>query len=427
MQWPEPAHTEQSLARLARPTKGGAVRIRIALGTAVAVVAVPASLFAVFSSSSAASTRLTRHEANSHHRTVKINDTLMSYAQARAAATMVTYADAVEAGQVKTYLTEIAYLKAVAAHRNSNKSKKLRRKRQRRPAAAAQARAVAVAAPASAPRRSTRDATSTNTADWACIRQHESGGNYAVGNEGAYQQFRIGTWHGLTGHRSPRLKDYPAAVQDARRTEAVFPARLGALDHPVHLRAVKTEPSMGFRVSGARIEDNTEHRFEGLHTTGRTPCGDMPERTTPSTLAVRGANAHLAGARPHRAEPGVRPSHPRRRGGAVRIPHCSSRRRWPLLLLSSQLYFMSLFSSGPAWAQATRHRAVGSHQGAALNQSVRINDKLMSYSQARQVARMVTYAEAAQQATFFKDLAFFQAVATQGADHPGRMDGDRRL
>ena len=47
---------------------------------------------------------------------------------------------------------------------------------------------------------------------------------------------------------------------------------------------------------------------------------------------------------------------------------------------------------------------------------MRINDKLMSYSQARKVAQMATYAnavQAAQQATFYKDLAFFQAVAAQ--------------
>src|ERR1700735_5616333 len=63
MQWPEPAYTEQSLARLARPTKGGAVRIRVALGTALAVIAIPAIFFACFSSTSAATSRLTRHEA----------------------------------------------------------------------------------------------------------------------------------------------------------------------------------------------------------------------------------------------------------------------------------------------------------------------------------------------------------------------------
>ena len=208
MQWPEPAHTEQSLARLARPTKGGAVRIRIALGTAVAVVAVPASLFAVFGSSSAASTRLTRHEAVGQHPTVEINDKLMSYAQARKAATMVTYADAVEAGQVTTYLTEIAYLKAVAAQKQQQEQQAAAQA-----AAAAAARAAAVVATAPASSGGASDATSTNTANWACIRQHESGGNYAVGNGGAYQ-FEFGTWNRLTGLPSP-AQDYPAAVQDA--------------------------------------------------------------------------------------------------------------------------------------------------------------------------------------------------------------------
>ncbi len=232
MQWPEPAYTEQSLARLARPTKGGAVRIRIALGTAVAVIAIPAIFFAFFSSTSAASTRLSRHEAISRHRTVKIDDTLMSYAQAQNVARMVTYAGAVEAGEVKTYLTEISYIKAVAAQRQQQAAAQAA-------AAAAAARAQAAAvpppapspapAPAAAPAAAAAaaaaaaqataapaeasDATSTNTPDWACIRQHESGGNYSVGNGGAYQ-FEFGTWTALTGLPSP-AEDYPPAVQDA--------------------------------------------------------------------------------------------------------------------------------------------------------------------------------------------------------------------
>ncbi len=77
---------------------------------------------------------------------------------------------------------------------------------------------------------------------------------------------------------------------------------------------------------------------------------------------------------------------------------------------------ISLFSSNPAWAQATRHEAVSSHRAADTHLVVRINDRLMSYSQARKVAQMVTYAnavQAAQQATFFKDLAYFHAVAVQ--------------
>jgi hypothetical protein len=76
----------------------------------------------------------------------------------------------------------------------------------------------------------------------------------------------------------------------------------------------------------------------------------------------------------------------------------------------------SLITSDPAVAQSTRHVAVGSYQGADAQHAVRISDKLMSYSQARQVAQEVTYAnavEAAQQATFYNDLAFFQTVAAQ--------------
>jgi Transglycosylase-like domain len=219
MQWPEPAYTEQSQACLARPTKGGAVRIRIALGTAVAVVAIPAIFFAFFSSNSAASARLSRHEASSQHRTIKINDTLMSYAQAENASKLVAYANAVEAGEVHTYLSEIAYLKTVAAQRQQAAAQAATAAAAAAAAAAARTQPVATPAPApapapvAAPSAGGSDATSTNTPDWACIRQHESGGNYGVGNGGAYQ-FELGTWTALTGLPSP-AQDYPAAVQDA--------------------------------------------------------------------------------------------------------------------------------------------------------------------------------------------------------------------
>jgi hypothetical protein len=76
----------------------------------------------------------------------------------------------------------------------------------------------------------------------------------------------------------------------------------------------------------------------------------------------------------------------------------------------------SLLDSGPASAQATRHEAVSSHQGADLQHAVRIDDKLMSYSQAHKVAQEVTYAnavKAAQQATFYNDLSLFQTVKAQ--------------
>jgi len=76
-----------------------------------------------------------------------------------------------------------------------------------------------------------------------------------------------------------------------------------------------------------------------------------------------------------------------------------------VIVVAVPAVLMSLLSSEPAWAQTTRH------QGAATHHGVRINDTLMSYSQARKVAKMVTYSnavQAAQQAT-----AFFKAVAAQ--------------
>ncbi len=195
------------------------MRIRIALATAVAVITIPAIFFAVFSSTPAASARLTRHEATSQHRVVKIAFKPMSYSEAENVATMVTYANAVEAGQVETYLTEVAYLQAVAAQRQqaaAQAATAAAAARAATAAATATAPAPAVAAtPAAAPAPSGggSDATSTNTADWACIRAHESNDNYATGNGGAYQ-FEFGTWSALTGLSSP-AEDSPPAVQDA--------------------------------------------------------------------------------------------------------------------------------------------------------------------------------------------------------------------
>jgi ABC-type sugar transport system substrate-binding protein len=234
MQWPEPAHTEQSQARVARPTKGGAVRIRIALATATAVIALPAIFFAFFSGTSAASPRVIRHEASSQHRTVKIDDKLMSYSQAEYVAEMVNYSNAAEKAHEETYLTEVAYLKSIATEQQFLKSLAAQQQVAAQAAAATQtaaaaqaasaaaaARAPVVAAPAPvptpAPSDGVTDATSTSTADWACIRQHESNDNYAEGNGGAYQ-FQFSTWNALTGLSSP-AEDYPPAVQDSAALE----------------------------------------------------------------------------------------------------------------------------------------------------------------------------------------------------------------
>jgi membrane protein involved in colicin uptake len=133
-------------------------------------------------------------------------------AAAQQAAKLVAYANAVTKGQQENFLKEYAflqeyaYLKAVAAQRAAQRAAAA----QQAAAAAAAARAQ-VAAPA--PAAGGSDATSTNTADWACIRQHESGGNYSVGGGGAYQ-FELGTWEGITGLSTP-AQGSPPAVQDA--------------------------------------------------------------------------------------------------------------------------------------------------------------------------------------------------------------------
>jgi muramidase (phage lysozyme) len=184
-----------------RLTKGGAVRTRIALSTALAVlIVVPVLLFALSSSNPVASARI-RHEAGSRHRAARIDMKLMSDAQAQKATQLATFYNAVTAQQEETYLEEISYLKEVAYLKGIAYIQAL----------AAQRSAAASPLPVTAGGGS--DATSTNTPDWACIRQHESNGDYSIGGGGAYQ-FELGTWEGLTGLGTP-AENSPPSVQDA--------------------------------------------------------------------------------------------------------------------------------------------------------------------------------------------------------------------
>ena len=201
------------------------MRIRIALATAVAVIVTPVVLFALFSSTPAASARVTRHEAIGQHRAVKIQLKLMSYAEAQKVAKMATFYDAVAAQQQATFYADLAFFKAVAAQQQQEAAAQAAAQAAAGATAAAvtaasaraQAAAVPAAAsppvPAAAPSGASSDATSTGTPDWACIRQHESGGNYGAGGGGAYQ-FQDGTWTGVTGLPGP-AQSYPAATQDA--------------------------------------------------------------------------------------------------------------------------------------------------------------------------------------------------------------------
>jgi hypothetical protein len=174
------------------------VRTRIALSTALAVlVVVPVLLFAFSSSTPAASARV-RHEAGSTHRAARIDMKLMSYAEAEQVTKLADFYNAVTVQEEATYLEEISYIQALAAQHA---------------AAAAASRTQAALTSLPVPAGGGSDASSTNTPNWACIRQHESGGNYSEGGGGAYQ-FELGTWQGLTGLTTP-AQDSPPAVQDA--------------------------------------------------------------------------------------------------------------------------------------------------------------------------------------------------------------------
>jgi Transglycosylase-like domain len=202
------------------------VRIRIALTTAVAVTLITAVIFAFTNTSPVASAKgirtgavhhgAVRHVAGAHHRTTSPGMKLMSYAQAQRLAKLATFYNAVTRSQEENYLKEVAYLKALQAQKQAAQlaaSAAAQRAAAQRAAVSSPAASVAAPSPVAAPAGSGSDGSSTNTPDWACIRQHESGGNYGEYNGGAYQ-FELGTWEGLTGLTTP-AQDSPPAVQDS--------------------------------------------------------------------------------------------------------------------------------------------------------------------------------------------------------------------
>ncbi|HEY6473974.1 MAG TPA: hypothetical protein VIY26_13865 [Acidimicrobiales bacterium] len=93
------------------------MRFRLALGAAVAVVALPLSFVAASSNSQgAAAASGKRHTASSAVRVQHLSTKLMSYQEA---AKLVAFTDAVQADEVKKYLQLGAYLAAVAKAENT--------------------------------------------------------------------------------------------------------------------------------------------------------------------------------------------------------------------------------------------------------------------------------------------------------------------
>ena len=202
------------------------------------------------------------------------------------------------------------------------------------------------------------------------------------------------------------------------------------MEHPLRLRAVSTRPSSAPDRRGLK---RGQHR--ATTATGCTQPAAHPAATSARTddafpLAVRGANA-MAGARPHRAEPGAPRARPTK-GGAVRIRIALRDGGGRQCCCSSSCIHVAdqqrpcLGAGDPPrggrLAPGGRRPPCRAHQ--------RQVDVVLTGAQGR--ADEVTYAnavEAAQQATFYNDLASFQAVAGRapGEHHPGGMDADRHL
>jgi hypothetical protein len=200
MQWPEPANTEQSQAHT-RPTKGGAVRIRIALATAVAVIVIPVVLLlTIFSGSPSASVPATaRHEAIGQTRATTDTVKPMSNSQTEKTAQLAAFYQAVQNSQLAAFYQAVQNSQLAAFYQAINNSQ----------LAAwynavnnAQQQAAAAAAPAPAPAPS----GGSWSGPWACIAQHESGGNAAADTGNGYYgglQFSQSTWNAYGGSGNP--------------------------------------------------------------------------------------------------------------------------------------------------------------------------------------------------------------------------------
>ncbi len=258
-----------------RPTKGGAVRIRIALSTAIAVLVIPSLvipslLFMSFSSTGAGAARAHhgRHEAGTRHRAAKTESKPASHsraheaaqaqlAKAQKAAELASYYEAVNKAnfynavtkqQEETYLKEYAYLKGLAYLRASAYLKALAA--QQAAVAAQQAKAQQAAAAAAAvcsPCSPCRPGRSAPGRRRLGRHEHEHARLGLYPGARVQRQLRRGWRRGLPvrtrhvggAHRPEHAGGGLSARRPRRRgAQALRRARLGALDHTLRVRAV---------------------------------------------------------------------------------------------------------------------------------------------------------------------------------------------
>jgi hypothetical protein len=179
------------------------MRIRIALTTAVTVVFIPVVLFlALFSGSPSASVAgSTRHEAMSQHRAATRTVRPMSHVQYEKAARLAALYDAVNTSQLAAFYNAVNTSQLAAFYQAIN-NQQLTAFYNAVNNAQQQAAAAAAAAPAPAPASS----GGSWSGPWACIAQHESGGNWAANTGNGFYgglQFTIQTWQAYGGSGNP--------------------------------------------------------------------------------------------------------------------------------------------------------------------------------------------------------------------------------
>jgi hypothetical protein len=168
----------------ARPTKGGAVRIRIALTTAIAVIAgMTTGIFALSVSHQPASAQPGALRSTQTTSTTVLSHTALSAFAIRNAVAPATSTTPLASTTTPTTTTTTPTTTATPA-----------------------------TTPTTTPAPVT-DATSVDTADWACIRVHESGDQYnsPAAPSGAYG-ILISTWRSFGYSGWPY--EAPASVQD---------------------------------------------------------------------------------------------------------------------------------------------------------------------------------------------------------------------
>ena len=219
----------------------------------------------------------------------------------------------------------------------------------------------------------------------------------------------------------------PAGRAGLGRPQAVLAARLGALDHPLRLRALRSHHRNAPACRGPELRTpQSNHSRRAVHNRPHT-LRHQARTDDAFLLAVRGANAK-AGARPTPSRAWHAHARPTK-GGAVRN-RIALATAVAVNVVAVPAVFTSLITSDPASAQATRHEAVSSHQGADHppgRAPQRHVDVVLPGAQGRTDGELRQRSGGGPRGNLLQRPDLVQGGRSAGEHHPGGMDADGRL